>query len=273
MGQRCRARNPTDASWRSHRSRCGSLWLSRGACVVAVPTLPLFDDPNSFDVPKLRDHLAALARDGFYIGTSSWKYEGWLDQIYTRANYVTRGRFSQKRFEAECLSEYATVFPVVCGDFSFYQFPSEEWWQRLFRSAPESLRFAFKVPEEVTVKVFPTHPRYGPRAGAGNDSFLDAALFEEAFLHFLKPYRDRIAVLIFEFGAFPKQTYRDIGEFVAELDLFLAALPAGFRYAVEIRNPEFLQPEYLACLSSYGYAHVFNAWTRMPEMSEQVQLA
>jgi uncharacterized protein YecE (DUF72 family) len=103
--------------------------------------------------------LARLAARGILIGGSSWKYEGWLGQIYTPERYFTRGKFSAKKFEDTCLAEYAETFPVVCGDFSFYQFPSTAFWAKLFASAPDSLRFAFKVPEEITVKAFPAHPR------------------------------------------------------------------------------------------------------------------
>ncbi len=70
-------------------------------------TLPLFDPPSAdrggFDRAGLASRLRALAQEGIWIGTSSWKYEGWLDQIYTRELYSTRGRFSQKKFQAECL--------------------------------------------------------------------------------------------------------------------------------------------------------------------------
>jgi len=59
---------------------------------------------------------------------------------------------------------------------------------------------------------------------------------------------------------------------LAVLDPFLAAPPEGFRYAVEIRNPEYLIPDYLDLLASRNVAHVFNAWTRMPALDEQVQL-
>ena len=216
--------------------------------------------------------MAALAAQNIFIGTSSWKYEGWMGQIYSRSRYVVRGRFSQKRFQEECLSEYAATFPIVCGDFSFYQFPSESYWSKLFGSAPATLKYAFKVPEDVTVKAFPRHPRYGGRAGEANPSFLDAILFQNAFLDLLAPYRRQIAVLIFEFGTFPKQTYANVSEFLRELDPFLAALPPVFKYAVEIRNPEFLSPEYFACLRQRGVAHVFNAWTRMPEIGRQMKL-
>jgi uncharacterized protein YecE (DUF72 family) len=235
-------------------------------------TLPLFEEPSDFDRAGLSTKLAALASENILIGTSSWKYEGWIGQIYSRNRYLARGKFSQKRFQAECLREYAEVFPIVCGDFSFYQFPPESYWQRLFGSAPASLKYAFKVPEEITINMYPRHPRYGDRSGAANPAFLDALLLRNVFLDLLEPYRDRIAVLIFEFGAFPKQCYSDVREFIAALDPFLASLPDGFRYAVEIRNQEFLTPEYFACLRHHGVAHVFNAWTRMPDLREQMQL-
>ena len=240
---------------------------------MAGETLPLFGEPPQ-EPPRtsLGEKLAALASKKIFIGTSSWKYEGWIGQIYTHDRYLARGKFSQKRFQAECLSEYAATFPIVCGDFSFYQFPSEQYWQRLFSSAPASLKYAFKVPEDITVKMFPTHPRYGGRAGENNPSFLDAILFQDAFLDLLAPYRDRVAVLIFEFGTFSKPSYPDVAAFLAELDPFLRALPADFRYAVEIRNQDFLGAEYFECLRKHGVAHVFNAWTRMPEIGVQMQL-
>ncbi len=237
-----------------------------------LETASLFEEPSRFDRQGLSARLASLAAENILIGTSSWKYEGWIGQIYSRQRYLTRGRFSQKRFNDECLNEYAETFPIVCGDFSFYQFPSPDYWRKIFGSAPPKLQFAFKAPEDVTVKQFPRHPRYGPRAGDDNSSFLDAALFQSGFLDLLTPYQPRIATLIFEFGNFARQCYPDVGAFLQELDPFLAALPRSFRYAVEIRNPEFLSPEYFACLGSHGVAHVFNAWTRMPEIGVQMNL-
>ena len=236
-----------------------------------LPITPsLFEEASEFDRQRLRARLAALAAEDIFIGTSSWKYEGWIGQIYSRHRYTTRGRFSQKRFNDECLGEYAETFPIVCGDFSFYQFPSQDYWRKLFGSAPSTLQFAFKAPEDATVKQFPRHPRYGARAGDNNATFLDAALFKTAFLDLLAPYQPRIAALILEFGSFARQSYPDVGAFLQHLDPFLAALPPRFRYAVETRNPEFLTPEYFACLRTHRVAHVFNAWTRMPEIGMQM---
>ncbi len=96
-------------------------------------------------------------------------------------------------------------------------------------------------------------------------------MFDGEFARPLEPYRDRVAALIFEFGTIPKSTL-SAAEFLARLDAFLGALPGGFRYAVEIRNPEYLGPGYFAMLAAHGVAHVFNAWTRMPELPAQAEL-
>lgn len=232
----------------------------------------LFEEPGAFDRAGLAERLRALAAEGVYIGGSSWKYEGWLGQIYTRDRYLARGRFSRQRFEAECLREYAETFPTVCGDFAFYQFPSDEFWRKLFHQAPETFRFAFKVPEQITCKVFPSHPRYGPQAGKVNEAFLDGAMLREMFLRPLEPYRGKTALLIFEFGAFSRRSFAELPEFLDRLDPFLTGLPPEFRYAVEIRNPEFLEKDYFACLRSHGVAHVYNAWSKMPELRHQMAI-
>ncbi|HKW96376.1 MAG TPA: DUF72 domain-containing protein [Bryobacteraceae bacterium] len=232
----------------------------------------LFDEPSSFDRDALAARLKQLAASHIYIGGSSWKYEGWMGQIYSRGNYLVRGRFSQKLFNDTCLKEYAQTFPTVCGDFAFYQFPTDAFWRRLFSQTPAGFRFAFKVPEQITARVFPSHTRYGPQAGLDNESFLDAALLKDSLLRPLAPYRDRTALLIFEFGSFSKKSFAEVGEFLEKLDPFLAALPPEFRYAVEIRNPDFLDRDYFQCLRSHRVAHVFNAWSRMPELRYQMML-
>jgi uncharacterized protein YecE (DUF72 family) len=235
---------------------------------------PLFDEPegNRFDRGALAAQLRALADAGIFIGGSSWKYEGWIGQVYTRERYLSRGRFSRQRFEAECLSEYAETFPAVCGDFAFYQFPAAEFWRKLFGQVPEGFRFAFKVPEQITCKVFPSHPRYGTEGGKDNPAFLDGGMLTGMFLHPLLPYRGKTALLIFEFGTFSRRSFPDVQAFLKRLDPFLGGLPPEFRYAVEIRNPEFLEPDYFACLRAHGVAHVYNAWARMPELRYQLNI-
>jgi uncharacterized protein YecE (DUF72 family) len=92
------------------------------------------------------------------------------------------------------------------------------------------------------------------------------------FLRPLLPYRSRTALLIFEFGTFSKRSFAELNEFLDRLDPFLATLPPEFRYAVEIRNPGFLEKDYFSCLRSHAVAHVYNAWSKMPELRHQVAI-
>ncbi len=218
--------------------------------------------------PLLRPRLTELAAHNILIGGSSWKYEGWLEQIYSPSRYQTRGRFSKKLFEETCLREYAETFPTVCGDFAFYQFPSDALWQRLFAQVPEKFQFAFKVPEQITCRAFPQIPRYGAQAGLTNHTFLDAHLLQDAFLRPLEPYRHQTAALIFEFGYSPVPS----SDFLELLAPFLTRLPKGFRYAVEIRNPDYLTQQYFALLRDHNVAHVYNSWTRMPPLQDQIAI-
>ena len=182
------------------------------------------------------------------------------------------GKLSKAKFDAGCLAEYAQTFPTVCGDFAFYQFPTSDYWRRLFGETPNDFLFGLKVPEDITVSTWPRHARYGTRAGRDNEGFLDPELFTVDFADRLRPHTARVATLIFEFGTFNKSTFQTPGDFMDRLDAFLGALPGGFRYAVEIRNPEYLSPTYFDLLSARNVAHVFNAWTRMPGLDDQAKL-
>jgi len=241
-------------------------WTDDGA---ALPPEPL---PR---VRPLAARLRQLADRGVYLGTSSWKYAGWLGQVYTPARYQRAGRFAKRMFERDCLAEYATVFPTVGGDFSFYQFPSPRMWERIFAQTPTQFRFSLKIPEAVTVERFPNLPRYGEQAGAENPHFMDADLVKAKLLDVLEPYRDRLGVLVFEFGTIRRAPINRPEQFASALDRLLSRLPLNrYRFGVEVRNPEFIQdsPDYLGCLRSHGVAHCLSSWTRMPPLGEQLRL-
>ena len=53
----------------------------------------------------MKAKVAKLAAAGVFIGTSSWKYDGWFGQLYTPARYEYRGKVATKRFERDCLTE------------------------------------------------------------------------------------------------------------------------------------------------------------------------
>jgi uncharacterized protein YecE (DUF72 family) len=230
------------------------------------------DDALPPQAARLAPRLRGLAERGIYFGTSSWKYPGWVGSIYSESRYQTRGKLSKKKFDDTCLAEYARTFPCVCGDFAFYQFPSDAYWARLFEATPKDFIFGLKVPENITVAKWPGHARYGKVAGERNEDFLNADLFKKLFLKPLMPYKEQVGPLVLEFGTFPKAIFPNPGDFYGAVEPFLAGLPGGFRYSIEIRNADYLTPDYLALLKDHNVAHVFNAWTRMPALEDQSQL-
>ncbi len=209
---------------------------------------------------------------GVYFGTSSWKYAGWLGQIYARERYLTRGRFSPRQFEQRCLEEYVETFPTVCGDFSFYQFYRAEYWQKLFAQVPATFKFGFKAPEDITTPRFSQQARYGPKAGQENPDFLNAGRFTAEFLDRLAPWRQQVGYIVLEFPQFHRATAESNARFLEQLDGFLGQLPAGWPLGVEMRTKSLLGPDYFACLRRHGVAHVFNSWTHMPAIGGQLDL-
>jgi uncharacterized protein YecE (DUF72 family) len=225
-----------------------------------------------FDRERIRSTLALLSGKGVFIGTSSWKYPGWRGTLYDEQRYIWRGRFSESRFENQCLAEYAEVFKTVCVDGAYYKFPDKRYLEALAEQVPEDFQFGFKVTDEITVKKFTNLPRFGARAGKPNANYLNAGLFANAFLEPCEAFRKHVGILIFEFSKFYTGDYEQGRDFVADLDVFLGRLPKGWPYGVEIRNQQLLKPDYFAVLRRHGVAGVFNSWADMPTVSEQMSL-
>ena len=225
-----------------------------------------------FDRELVKQQAAQLAAKGLFIGTSSWKYEGWLGQLYTPGRYEYRGKVAVKRFERDCLAEYAEVFKTVCVDAAYYAFPAEKNLAGLAAQVPSDFQFGFKVTDEITVKRFPNLARFGARAGQRNENFLNADLFVSDFLKPCETIRQNVGILIFEFTRFYPADYQHGAQFISDLDQFFGRLPAGWPYGMELRNKSWLQPEYFACLARHGITHVFNSWDAMPSVSEQMAL-
>ena len=155
-----------------------------------------------FDRERMKVKAAELAAKGVFVGTSSWKYEGWFGQLYTPARYEYRGKVAKTRFERDCRTEYAEVFTTVCVDAAYYSFPRREYLQGPADQVPSDFRFGFKVTDEITTRKFPNLDRFGLRAGKPNENFLSTDLVATAFLKPCEDIRDKVGVLMFEFSRF-----------------------------------------------------------------------
>jgi uncharacterized protein YecE (DUF72 family) len=225
----------------------------------------------SFDRAGLAKDLREFAQKGVYVGTSSWKYPGWCGMLYESARYDYRGKFAMTRFERNCLEEYAQVFKTVSVDAAFYKFPERNFLETIMGQVPDDFQFSFKVTDTITIKKFPNLPKFGLRAGEINQDFLNAELFAEAFLKTCEPYRSKVGLLMFEFGWFYKADF-SVAEFSQALDTFFGKLPKDWPYGIEIRNRDFPGPEYFGVLAKHGVTHVYNSWTDMPSVGEQMAM-
>lgn len=171
------------------------------------------------------------------------------------------------------LGEYARwpLFGTVGIDSTFYRPPSPEMLEEYAAELPADFRCVSKVWDRITIHTFGrSHPG---AAGHRNDDFLNADLFLDTIYDV---YRDHFGghtgPFVFEFQAIPRSARLDGSAFADQLDRFFGRLPRGAPYAVEMRNADLLTPAYFAVLREHGVAHVFNSWTHMPSIGEQLDL-
>jgi uncharacterized protein YecE (DUF72 family) len=121
---------------------------------------------------------------------------------------------------------------------------------------------------------FPELPRHGPRAGQENPRYLDPRVFREEVLPaYERAFGGHTGPFVLEFPTDHQPTVARRAAFVEKLDAFLSGVPAGYRYAVEVRTPQFLVGEYFDVLRRHGASHVFHWWTRAPGLLEQWEAA
>ena len=219
--------------------------------------------PASMDFPELARRIPPLVR----FGASSWNYPGWSGLVYHRT-------YEGKGTPARMLEEYSSfpLFRTVGIDSSFYAPPTDEVLRAYADHLPPGFPCVSKVWNQVTVHTF-VKALDPSRAGKVNPDFLNPDVFLEAVLEpYQRHFADHMGAFVFEFQAIGKGAGMGPGEFADRLDGFFSALPRDVRYAVEVRNEEFLTPMYFAVLREHEVAHVFSSWTRMPSIGDQLDL-
>jgi uncharacterized protein YecE (DUF72 family) len=171
------------------------------------------------------------------IGTSSFTAKGWDGPFYPR------GLKPEDR-----LSFYATRFDTVEIDSTYYGPPAAGTVEGWYTKTPPDFLFAAKVPQVVT------HQKVLVNC-------------QEEFTHFLKTMeglREKLGPLLFQFGHFYPSEFKDGSQFLSCLGQFLEKLPEGFKFAVEIRNKDWIDAPFLDLLRKHGVAFTLTDLTRMP---------
>ncbi len=208
--------------------------------------------------------LAAKVPPLIRFGTSTWTYPGWRGLVYSR-DYPKTGA------SAAMLEEYAQfpLFRTVGIDSFFYAPPSTRTLDQYAAALPPDFPCVMKVWDRLTVETF-EGPRDRAVRGQANPDFLNADRFIRDVLEPLRGhFAGHVGPLVFEFQRVRATPF---DEFLRRLDDCFAQLPTDAPYAIELRNADFLRPEYFALLRTHGVGHVFNSWTAMPRIGEQLLL-
>jgi uncharacterized protein YecE (DUF72 family) len=152
------------------------------------------------------------------IGCSGWQYRHWRGDFYPSTLSTSRW-----------LEHYVSTFDTVELNNSFYRLPDRETFERWRERTPDRFLFAVKAsrflthlkklkdPQEPLARFFEHAAGLGPRLGP--------VLYQ-----------------------LPPRWMLDLDR----LRAFAAALPCGFRQAIEFRDPSWYAPESLAVLEQAG---------------------
>lgn len=190
------------------------------------------------------------------IGTCSWKYESWKGLVYPEF-----GEFNY-------LEEYSKMFNTVEIDQWFWSLhpnnkitlPKPNVVAEYNNSTPDDFKFTIKVPNSITL----THPY---TITARNKYFLSEDLMN-SFLDSIEPIKSKVGMLMFQFEYLNKQKMSSQLEFQVKLEEFISNLNREYNYAIEIRNPNYLNQNWFSFLNMHDISFVFLQGYYMPKVFE-----
>jgi len=173
-------------------------------------------------------------------GTSSWSEKSWVGPFYPPGSAP-----------GTWLTHYANEFPAVEADNTYYAIPSPALVQGWAHKTPPGFRLCAKFPRSIV------------HGGEGAQPDPDAVLVPEKvagpteeFLSVMRLLGERCGPLVLQFPYFNRSVFGGAGPFYERLDAYLATLPADFRYAVELRNRDWVKPPLLDILKRHRAALV-----------------
>jgi uncharacterized protein YecE (DUF72 family) len=189
---------------------------------------------------------------GLRLGTSSWSEKSWVGAFYPEGTQP-----------ADFLSYYATRFPAVEADVTYYRVPSTQMVRGWARKTPPDFRLAAKFPRSIV------HCGDGPAPDATRLLTLEHTAREtDAFLHAMGVLEGRLGPLVLQFPYLNREAFAGLEPFLERLDGFLGRLPREFRYAVEVRNKAWLVPALTDVLKAHRAALVLVDLLYMPHPDE-----
>jgi uncharacterized protein YecE (DUF72 family) len=220
-------------------------------------------------VPPMPDDqaLAAALPAQVYLGSSTWSYPGWQGLVWA-------GRHSEATLAKTGLTAYAAhpLLNAVGIDRGFYRPLAGSEFERYAAQVPAGFRFTVKAPSLVTDALLRSEDGRGRDA---NPLFLDATT---ALQDFIEPASEglgtRIGALVFQISPLPGPMLAAMPETLDRLHAMLRTLPRlpGGVVAVEVRDPQWLTPEFAALLRDTGTRYCLGLHPKLPPLAEQLPL-
>jgi uncharacterized protein YecE (DUF72 family) len=205
-----------------------------------------------FREAELKVRLDFAAMTYWRWGCSSWSEPGWVGPFYPPGTKP-----------AQFLSQYAAEFDTVEADTTYYRSPSAELVDGWARKTPAGFSLSAKFPRSIV------HGGEGREPDPERVLSLATALPQaERFIDTMARMGDKLGPLVLQFPYFNQRAFATREAFQSRLEPFLDALPVGPRYAVEVRNKQWIRAELLEALRARRVALVLLDLAYMPHPDE-----
>lgn len=195
-------------------------------------------------LPKLPDYIR--------LGTSSFSESDWVGPFYPPGTKP-----------ADFLAYYATRYSTVEVDATYYAIPSRRTVEGWSKKISNDFILSAKFPRSIV------HGGEGARPDSKIVLVPDATYNDrDRFLEVMSLMGKRLGPLVLQFPYFAKAVFASSKDFMERLDRFLDDLPNGFRYAVEIRNRNWLTKSFIDILKRHNAALVLVDQAWMPHGDE-----
>lgn len=220
--------------------------------------------------PELAE-LAAALPPLLHLGGSSWSYPGWEGLVWDK-------RYSESLLARKGLAAYAQhpLLRAVSIDRGFYKPLTGSQYEAYAAQVPAHFRFTVKAPSLVTDALVRSEDGRGRQA---NEAFLDPALAVQEFIApALEGLGPKIGALVFQLSPLPPERLARMDEQLRLLEQMLAALPSlraaapDGVVAVEVRDPEWLRPEFVEVLRAQGATYCLGLHPKLPAVEDQLWL-
>jgi len=205
------------------------------------------------------------------LGTSSWSCPGWDGLVWD-------GEYSESNLSRYGLTAYHKhpLFHTVSVDRGFYRPMNVMQFAEYASQVDENFRFVVKAPSLVTDALIRDESGRGMRPNA---NFLNAV---DAVQMFVEPALEglghKLGALVFQISPLPGAWLARMPELINRLHHLLKAIPdlrstapEGV-VAVEVRDPQWLTPQFVQVLRDTGTTYCMGLHAKMPPITEQLPI-